>query len=345
MRKAKPLALVVACQFAGIIAAVEPVQVTVATKERIRSAVLRSLPLLEQGARGATEQRAECFTCHNQALPVIAFTTARNRGFAVDDEFVQSLADFTAGFLARNQENYRLGRGQGGQAFTAGYALWALDVARWKPDATTEAVAEFLLLADKDLGHWRAQTSRPPSEHSAFAASFVAVRGLNAFAVDAQKSRAIKRTQRARSWLKDTNAADTEDRVFRLLALRESGADVADIAAAKLELLRTQRHDGGWSQTTALDSDAYATGTSLVALHLAAGLPNNDPAYERGVSFLVNKQLPDGSWLVHSRSKPFQKYFESGFPHGEDQFISITASAWATTALALVFPPESAPRP
>jgi hypothetical protein len=27
-----------------------------------------------------------------------------------------------------------------------------------------------------------------------------------------------------------------------------------------------------------------------------------------------------------------------GYPHGEDQFISITAAGWATTALALALP-------
>jgi hypothetical protein len=45
--------------------------------------------------------------------------------------------------------------------------------------------------------------------------------------------------------------------------------------------------------------------------------------------------LPDGSWLVRSRSRPFQTYFETGFPHGKDQWISSAATGWATTALAL----------
>src|SRR5262249_13807004 len=44
------------------------------------------------------------------------------------------------------------------------------------------------------------------------------------------------------------------------------------------------------------------------------------------------------TWYVRSRSKPFQTYFESGFPHGKDQFISLAASSWATTALALALP-------
>jgi uncharacterized protein (TIGR03067 family) len=53
----------------------------------------------------------------------------------------------------------------------------------------------------------------------------------------------------------------------------------------------------------------------------------------------LKTQQEDGSWLVRSRSKPFQPYYESGFPHGKDQFISSAASAWATTALALTCPP------
>src|SRR5262249_3104421 len=96
--------------------------------------------------------------------------------------------------------------------------------------------------------------------------------------------------------------------------------------------------DGGWSQLDSLESDAYATGSALVALHQAGGLATDDEAYQRGVKFLMQTQLEDGSWLVKSRSRPFQTYFESGFPHGNHQFISIAASGWATTALALCCP-------
>ena len=63
-----------------------------------------------------------------------------------------------------------------------------------------------------------------------------------------------------------------------------------------------------------------------------------------GVAYLVKTQLSDGTWLVKSRSKPFQTYFESGFPHGKDQFISIAGSCWATTALILAARPEREPR-
>ena len=51
------------------------------------------------------------------------------------------------------------------------------------------------------------------------------------------------------------------------------------------------------------------------------------------MEYLLKTQLPDGTWKVKSRSKPFQPYYESGFPHEKDQFISISASGWATAAL------------
>ena len=117
----------------------------------------------------------------------------------------------------------------------------------------------------------------------------------------------------------------------------------------------TQRPDGGWSQldppkqptnqkdsrakaNSAIASDAYATGSALVALHLVGGITTDDSGYQRGLKFLIRTQLDDGSWLVKSRSHPFQAYFESGFPHGPDQFISVAASAWATAALVLACP-------
>jgi len=84
-----------------------------------------------------------------------------------------------------------------------------------------------------------------------------------------------------------------------------------------------------------LESDAYATGSALVALHEPGELASGDAAFQKGLAYLLKTQLDDGSWRVVSRSKPFQPYYESGFPHGKDQFISCAASAWATWAMVL----------
>lgn len=305
----------------------------------IRAAVTKSLPLLTAGARGSMEKRERCFTCHNQGLPIMALTMAQARGLNIDTNELRKQLQFTADFLAKNQTNYLAGKGQGGQTDTAGYALWALANGGWKPDATTAAVAEFLLLWQQNLEHWKPQSRRPPSEQSLFTSTHVALRGLKNFGIPEQRGRIDQRFAQVRQWLLKTPAQDTEDGVFRLRALHLVGVAEPEIRQAAQELIATQHPDGGWSQLPDLDSDAYATSTALVALRQAGGLATTSDTYRRGLRYLLAQQLPDGSWQVKTRSKPIQTFYESGYPHGPDQFISITAAGWATTALALALPP------
>ncbi len=308
--------------------------------EAIRAAVAKSLPLLEKAAKGSMEKRQQCFTCHNQALPVLALTTARERGFAIDEENLRQQVRFTADFLAKNRTNYLAGHGQGGQALTAGYALWTLEKGGRKPDATTAAVTEYLLTWQKDLAHWKVQTVRPPSEDSLFTVSYVAMRGLKTFSTPEQRERRDKRFDQVKAWALKTPAKSTEDQVFRLRLLQVAGVPEADLRRATQELLQTQRSDGGWAQLPKMERDAYATSTALVALHQAGGIATTDAAYRRGLQWLLNQQLADGSWHVETRSTPIQTYYESGYPHAEDQFISITAAGWATIALAEALPKQ-----
>jgi hypothetical protein len=307
------------------------------TPEQIHLAVAKSVALLAKSSAEYTVHR-ECFSCHHQALPIVALSLALPRGFAVSAEGLQKQLQFTADSLAKDRDNYRQGRGQGGQADTAGYALLALEMGGWKPDGTTSAVAEYLLLRNKDLDYWKVSSRRPPSEASSFTTTYLAIRGLRAFGAPEEHERVADRIERARRWLQTTPAKDTEDQVFRLGALKLVGAEDKDVRAATQELTQAQRPDGGWGQTAEMESDAYATGSALLMLHQAGDVPVTDPVYQRGLVFLLGAQQADGSWHVRSRSKPFQTYFESGFPHGKDQFISIAASSWATAALALAYP-------
>ncbi len=305
--------------------------------QQIRTAVAKALPLIRKGAAGHMAQRT-CFACHHQAIPILALSTAQARGIADDADDMPQHLEFIAKFLGKNRAGYLQGRGQGGQVDTAGYALWTLEMGNWEPDETTAAVTEYLLRYNKNLPHWRTTSNRPPSEASPFTASYVAIRALQAFGTAEQQERIDERLRTVRDWLVRTPARDTEDRVFRLWGLRRTGAEGAEVKRAAEELIRSQRPDGGWAQREGMDSDAYATGTALVALHEAGGLATADPVYRRGVRFLLRTQRADGTWHVRSRSRPFQVYFESGFPYGKDQFISLAASGWATTALALALP-------
>jgi Squalene-hopene cyclase C-terminal domain len=312
-----------------LLAAVSPLPTTA----NVRASVDRALPLLLKAAEGHTGKQT-CFACHNQAFPMLAFHAARERGFSVKDEDLKEQTDFIADFLKRNKEKFLKGEGTGGQVDTASYAMLTLELGGRKPDDVTAAVVEYLLKRDADKDHWRAVSNRPPSEASHFTTTYLSIRALRMWGTAAQAETIAKRIETARGWLLKTPAKDTEDRVFRLLALKEAGAKDNAIREAGQALLKTQRPDGSWGQLDDKPGDAYATGSALVALHQTGQLAPADAAYRRGMWFLLRTQAADGSWMVKSRSKPFQPYYESGFPYEHDQFISVTASGWATAALA-----------
>lgn len=318
----------------GILCANEPQPNT----EAIRAAIQKSLPLLTHSAKTSLTERDQCFTCHNGGLPVFALVVAKRKGFEIDADELQKQVAFTAEFLGKNREKYREGRGQPGQTFMAGYGLWALEHGDWKPNETTAAVAEYFLKYQSDDAHWSSHTHRPPSENSDFTATFLGLNSLRVYGTPEQQERIASRRERVRLWLLEAKPEDTEDRVFRLRGLRLAGAPTAEVTSAAEDLIKLQRSDGGWAQLDSMDSDPYATATALAALHDTKSLAADDPRYRQGLKFLLSTQMDDGSWHVVSRSKPFQTYYESGYPHGKDQFISITAGSWATVALLAALP-------
>jgi len=218
---------------------------------------------------------------------------------------------------------------------TIGYALWALDIGQHAPDDKTEAMVEYILNYQKDLGTWKPTVDRPPAEASSFTTSYVALRGLNRYGNAKQREAIARRATAVEQWLESANAADTEDQVFRLRLARELKLPSDKVDRFVQKLLSEQDAAGGWVQKRGMKPDAYATGSVLVALREAGGLSDQHSAWLRGLGYLLQTQKPDGSWHVESRAKPIQEYFEGGFPHGKDQFISAFATSWATEALLM----------
>ena len=125
--------------------------------------------------------------------------------------------------------------------------------------------------------------------------------------------------------------------IMRLMGLVWTKAPRPRIEAAMRDVRTHQESDGGWSQFGRTAADAYATGLSLFAL-CVAGVPPTDDSYQKGVTFLLNTQYQDGTWLVKTHSFPVQRYFESGFPFGRHQWISTAATSWASLAIAQTLP-------
>jgi N-acyl-D-amino-acid deacylase len=336
MRQSLFILLNLACcqvTFADDLAAEVPSPATELSQPEVRAAIQMAIPLLQHGATVSARER-KCFTCHNQALPVIALTEFSRRGFDVDREILQRQIQHTWDHLDKGKTEYLAGNGQGGQVMTAGYAMWALEIGGWKADETTAAVAHYLVEYQKDKNRWLSSSQRLPSMGSPFTATYVALRALSHYGTDEHADGFKARREAAAKWVLENEPRDTEDRVFRLRTLPYLDAEQVAVQTDIDELLAKQQADGGWSQSDEMTPDAYATGTVLTALQEVGRLPCDHPAIVSGCRYLLKTRKDDGTWHVITHAKPIQTYYESGFPHGTDQFISITATAWAALALA-----------
>jgi hypothetical protein len=171
----------------------------------------------------------------------------------------------------------------------------------------------------------------------------LAIHALQAYPLPGRQAEFIDRVNRARKWLWTVKAENQEERVYQLLGLAWAGESPKRLRPLANALLAEQRPDGGWAQLQALNSDAYATGLAVYALRVGADLPMTQPEIQRGLRYLLNNQLADGTWYVHRRAFPFQPGMESGFPHERDSWISSAATSWAIIALSQIEePPDKA---
>jgi hypothetical protein len=205
-------------------------------------------------------------------------------------------------------------------------------------DAYTDAVVRLIKATQSPEGHWSTNESRrPPMSAGEYQATALAIYALTKYAPAGDEEGTEAVLAKATAWLERAQPRTPQDRAFHTLALGWAARPVSAQAAAR-GLAALQRSDGGWSQLPGTASDAYATGQALYALTTAGNMPVTDVVYERGVDYLLRTQAADGSWHVKSRSIWLQPYFESGFPYGQDQFISTAGTAWAAMALTAAAP-------
>jgi hypothetical protein len=305
----------------------------------IDAAVTKSLTLLQASGRTWIE-KSGCVSCHHQALPALSFALAHRRGFQLDEQATREHVEATLARFTKPREDLLQGPAGiglvGGGVLGAGYALLGLAAANVPPNATTDAMTHYIAARQLTDGRFRSpDPGRMPLEGSDVTATALATRALRVYAPPGLKHETAAIIRRARTWLLSVEPRGTEEKSFQLQGLAWVNADKREIARRAAAFVGEQRSDGGWSQLPDLSTDAYATGQALVALHQAGGVPTTSTVYRKGVMFLLKSQLNDGSWLVVSRARGTQPYFESGFPHGTNQFISAAGTAWATSALLL----------
>jgi ankyrin repeat protein len=298
----------------------------------VREAAQRSVPILQR-ADVAFLRTAGCVSCHHNSQTAETVALARSRRLQVDEVIATSQREKIAAYLDDWRERVLVGQGIPGEVDSMAPILNGLAAERHAPGDATDAMARFIRLQQTPGGSWRVTAHRPPIESGNVRVTAEAMRSLQVYAPPAERPLADAAIRRAAAWLAAVRPDETQERAFQVLGLHWAGADRPAITAAAKRLISGQRADGGWAQTPPLDSDAYATGQSLVALLASGTLTAADPVVRRGVEFLRKTQLADGSWFVARRAIPIQPYFDAAFPHGRDQFISAAATNWATQAL------------
>jgi hypothetical protein len=314
------------------------------TSPDLHAPIGKSVALLQ---RSSTEffKQSGCVGCHHQNLTAMAVRAARDKGLSVDENAADEQLKMVKFEFAGRQEILLQKIAVGGGADTLSYSLAGLAAANYPADAITDAMVFSIAGAQRRDGSWReGGVSRHPIEGGEITRTAMSLHALQLYGSPARKVEFDARVERAKDWLLSAKARTTEDRNMQILGLKWAHAPADVIHRLSKALLAEQRSDGGWAQNPNLPSDAYATAQSLCALHQADGLPTRDAAFQGGVLYLLQTQLEDGSWRVSSRAPKFQPYFQSGFPHDHDQWISAAATGWAAMALAAAVEPGGASR-
>jgi ankyrin repeat protein len=304
--------------------------------ERLKpaDALARTIALLE---RTSTEffRQTGCAGCHHQPLIARAQSRAKAAGISINDERMHEQTLQIKSLGVGLTEQYLQSVIPGGGANRIAEMLLGLQASNYPADIITDAAVVAIAESQEVDGSWRAGEVqlRPPISQSHFAATARVIRALQSYPIPARKREFTERIARARVWLKRTKPITTEDVASRLSGLTWSGEARSDLMDAAKALLALQRTDGGWGGNPYMKSDAYATGVALTFLAESKVITPANKAYRRGNEYLLSTQFPDGSWHVRSRAIKFQPYFESGFPFGQDQWISTAATAWATQAI------------
>jgi len=305
------------------------------------AAVKKILPLIETSGEPVFKNRS-CVSCHSNSLPAMTVALARKKGFSVNEQQAKKELGFAVATDMPYLEPMRLGSTIGGASNTLGYTLVGMAAASYPADALTDAHIHYLSIHQSPDGAWRNNSYRPPEEYSPFTTTAVVLRAIKLYPLSGRREEFENRVSNAKRWLLSAKAYSVEERAMQLNGLADAGATASERAPFVKALKAAQNSDGSWSQLPGIPSEAYATGEALYALHVSGDVPTKDPVYEKGVQWLLRNQLADGSWFVPTLAVPVQPHtFESGFPHGWNQFASEAGSSWATIALLFTLPDKT----
>jgi ankyrin repeat protein len=310
--------------------------------DEVRAAAARALTAIQKAqATWYTTNKQVCASCHHQYQPAIAYRVARDHRVPFDEAIAKAdaIKAFTFADIDRAvQYTYVIE-----PAMDDAYRMVAANAAGVKPNLGAAVYARLLISRQNKDGDWDGFHQRPPSSYSRVTMATLGLRAVQVYHHPSQKAQADAAVALARKFLESRTARDTEERSYQLLGLRWAGADRATLRKLATALQATQRQDGGWSSIPGRESDVYSTGQALVALHDGGSVAIIDSSWQRGIAWLLKTQAADGTWHATSRLHPpaplSPPYFDAGYPHGHDQFLSMQGASWAVMALSYALEP------
>jgi len=317
------------------------------------ASVEKALAALQQTASRSRESflrhasNQDCTSCHQQYLPMVAVGHARGRSVRFDRQAADDQVSLQLNLQGMSFEHEYLLETvfHPEPAYTFGYEMLGLGAERVAPCPATDGRVHRLVTIQEADGRWLMNLPRPPIQSGDVAATALAIQAIKHYGWPGRRAEFEASIDRAGRWLWSVKAQSNQEAVFQLLGLHWAGEPPEKLADLARSLLQAQREDGGWAQLPALDSDAFATGEALYCLAESVKHSVADPAWQRGLRFLLERQEHNGTWHVARRAYPFQPTMNSGFPHHRDSWLSAAATSWAVLALTEALPPGPASGP
>lgn len=292
-----------------------------------RTAARRALAFVTRdGQRWIREQR--CASCHHAPLFIWSLGEAERRGFPVDRAALDRITE--AAVRAYVEQGFRpTAVDTAPLSLGALYLLLGAGASAAPGDPKLRPLLDHVRASQLPDGSWAAPDllapdleagRRPPLYDTRQVTTGWALWALGR-EPDASEDPAVAA---GLEWLdRHPPGKGTQPAALRVLLARRYRP--ARVDAAVRELLAGQRPDGGWGQTAAGPSDAFATGQALYALGRAEAAPAR-----RAWGYLVETQQADGSWRV---------------PSPGDQGIATTyaGTAWAALGLTATLQPPARP--
>jgi|ERR1700754_1884259 len=308
----------------------------------IRLSISKSLSILQtSGYKFTARAKLHCASCHHNTMTSMLEEKSKLKGIAFVDTFKTQRIESMVGNIRFacniNQPDLFVPA-----KFIAPYVLMGLAAEKYQPDPYTDIAVDYLINQQKPDGTFGAEFGRPPLESGEMHLASICVRAIQLYASPAQHIRVEGMVNRTKTWLENTVAGVQQEINFQLLGLQWCGSSRQEKEKVAARLLALQHPDGSWSQLPTMSSDAYATGQALYALSESGAVQPQDPAYQKGVAWLLKHQDASGAWILETRAFAIQPFFNSDFPpYDENQYISATATNWAALALLNALPDQA----